>query len=392
MPVERPQFQRIPATSAALPAGGTTVLRVGFVFAIYVIVSALVLNSFMQQWELLTDQRGSGFLGFVNHTANRPWVYRVLTPAVINAAADAIPPRAKLALEPLVMSSSHLLKFPRIRNTPAWTLEIAIKYHLAYLILFGCLLLSLVTLRFLTGALFFPPPSFQDFGPALALLLLPLTFIRGGYLYDFPELLLMGLAIACAVKRKWLLFYGVFILAILNKESDILLVLFFVVFALPTMPLRRLIAHVALQGAIGIAIICVVRHAFADHAGNSMQIHLGANLRHLMDPRNYLLFFDIYAPMIPVPRGFNVVSMPFVAWLMLYRWREKPRFARRLFVLTASVNVPLFLFGGYKDELRNLSMMFPAVYFLGFHTLCALYAWPSREAAACVRGERGGET
>jgi hypothetical protein len=379
-----------PAARASAPSLRDGTLRWGLLCLIYVIVSALVLNTFMERWELMTDSQGNGFIGYVNRTANRPWIYRVLTPALVNAAFEAIPPQARRALDPLVMERSHLLKFPRIRNTPAWTPDIAIKYHLTYFFLFACLVAALFAYRYLTGALFAPAAVFQDFAPALGLLLLPLTFLHGGYLYDFPELMFMGLALVCIVQRKWLLYYPVLLLAILNKEADVLLILFFVAAMVRSMPRGRFLAHVAAQGALGIAVLVAVRQAYAGHVGSAMQFHLDTNLRYLAVPQNYLRVFDVYAPLIPVPRGFNILTLLFLAALVGYRWREKPPFLKRLFVLTTSAAVPLFLWGGFKDELRNLSLMFPAIYLLGFHALHDVYA-RARPAGTSLGTGSGGQ-
>lgn len=353
-------------------------MRGAFLVLIYVVVSGLVLNSFMEQWELITANRGNGFLGLMNRTAEKPWIYRVLTPAIVNGATAALPARVKHALEPVVMEQSHLLKFPKIRNTPDWTVDNAIKYHLAYFFMFGCLFLSLFLIRALTGALFSPPPAFQDFGPVLGVLLLPLTFSRGGYMYDFPELLFMSVLTLCAVRRRWVLYYVLFILAILNKESDVFLILFFMAFAYREMSRRAFAAHLAVQAVLGFSLLVLLRHAYANHGGFDMQFNLPTNIRYLLRPASYLMFFDVYAPMIPVPRGFNLLSLVFLAYLVSYKWSEKPPAVRRLLVLTTAVNVPLFLWGGYKDELRNLSLIFPAVYLLGFHTLREAYAQGGR--------------
>jgi hypothetical protein len=343
-----------PTAQAVAPTVRDGALRWGFLCLIYVIVSAVVLNTFMERWELTTDSEGNGFIGYVNRTANRPWIYRVLTPTLVNFAFEAIPRQARQALEPLVMEQSHLLKFPRIRNTPAWTPDIALKYHLTYF--------------------------FQDFAPVLGLLLLPLTFLHGGYLYDFPELMFMGLALVCIVQRRWLLYYPIFLLAVLNKEANVLLILFFVAAMVRSMPRGKFLTHLAAQCALGIAVLVLVRQVYAGHAGTPMQFHLATNLRYLAQPRNYLRVFDVYAPLIPVPRGFNILTLLFLAALVAYRWQEKPPFLKRLFVLTAVAAVPLFLWGGFKDELRNLSLMFPAIYLVGFHALHDVYtrACPAR--------------
>jgi hypothetical protein len=366
----------------AMPSGRAARAFVSlFLVFIYLAVSSLVLHVFMDQWELVSGNRGNGFLGLVDRTAVKPWIYRVLTPGIVNATTAAIPPTVKQAIAPLVMTRSHLLPYPKFRDTPDWTLDNAIKYHVAYFFMFACLFASLYAFRAATAAVFSPPRAWSDFAPAIATLLLPLTFLRGGYMYDFAELLLMGLATLFLARGRWWLFYPVLVLAILNKESNVLLVLFFAAFAWDRMPRRALFLHLGAQTLLGVGLVVALRQIYAGAPGLTMQFNLWRNLAFLLKPSSYFMFVDVYAPMIPAPRGFNLLTLALLAFLVGWRWREKPVALRRLLVLTAIFNLPLFLFGGYTDELRNLSFVFPAIYLLGFDTLFGVYSAPRAEAA-----------
>ncbi len=93
----------------------------------------------------------------------------------------------------------------------------------------------------------------------------------------------------------------------------------------------------------------------------------------LLDPRSYFMVFDIYLPLIPVPRGFHVISLAFVLFLMMHRWNAKPLQVRRLLIASSIAIVPLYLFGSAADEIRALSFMFMPLYLAGFHTVQSLY-------------------
>ena len=49
-------------------------------------------------------------------------------------------------------------------------------------------------------------------------------------------------------------------------------------------------------------------------------------------------------------------------------WRNKPLAIRLLLILAGLINLPLCVFFCYKDEYRNLSLMFPFLYLSAVHT------------------------
>ena len=59
--------------------------------AVYVFTAAFVLNAFMVQWGFRGENSPFGFERLLDHSAERPYVYRVLSPTVINAVAAVIP-------------------------------------------------------------------------------------------------------------------------------------------------------------------------------------------------------------------------------------------------------------------------------------------------------------
>src|SRR5258708_2340267 len=68
-----------------------SVAQSAFLALIYVIVSAFVLNAFVQRWDLGTDSKKNDFVTTMEYKTTRPFVYRVLVPFIVNTAAQAIP-------------------------------------------------------------------------------------------------------------------------------------------------------------------------------------------------------------------------------------------------------------------------------------------------------------
>src|SRR4051794_4029817 len=121
-----------------------------FLALIYLIVSAFVLNAFVQRWDLGTDSKKNNFVTTMNYNATRPFAYRVLVPFVVNTAASVIPDPVVHRFEDTLLHSTRLLPNVRIKDTPQWTAEVSLKYHLTYFFLFLCLFSLLYTARYLT--------------------------------------------------------------------------------------------------------------------------------------------------------------------------------------------------------------------------------------------------
>lgn len=347
------------------------IFRWVFLGLVYVFVAALVLGGFMERWGFRGDNRAFGFERMLDHSAERPYVYRVLSPAIINAGAALLPDALVSGNEGWWQRGTPLRRFRKPGES--WTLEKSVKWHVAYFYLFACLIGALLAARHLARVVCRAPPLFADFAPAVAALFLPLVFHLGAYLYDFPELLLMLLCLVALAHARSGWFYLLFLAAILNKESNVLLVVFFVAFQWDRLPWRRLLGHVAVQVAIGAMLLVSLRVLFSENGGATAFFSFPVNLVFWLTPSSYVTFFDSHAPLVPLPRGLNVVTLFTAGMLLFWAWDEKPREVRRLVVLSALVNLPLFLLFAALDELRNLSLMFPALYLAGCGTVLRVY-------------------
>jgi hypothetical protein len=307
----------------------------------------------------------------------------VLCPATVNVITAALPPHIKQVIADwLAGRSSRLLKYPKILNSPAWTLDVSIKYHLMYCLLFLSLFFILVVFRWLTRFLLGGSSLLSDLAPAIGMLFLPLTFFQGSYYYDFPELLFMGLLLVFMLKRNWLLYHLVFFLAVLNKESNALLLVFYAAMMFNAISRKEFWLHFLIQGLVGVAIVASLRFVFWNFPGTAVEYQLAHNLDYLFTLRSYRSFTDIYAPMVPVPTPLNILLLSFLFALVFYGWKRTPIRIRRLFLLSSIVIFPLVLFFGWIEEARVYSFMFPALYFIAVYSVVGLYGdRPAKEAS-----------
>ena len=136
-------------------------------------------------------------------------------------------------------------------------------------------------------------------------------------------------------------------------------------------------------------LVAVVRFAFRDAGGGATQPWFPLNVLFFLSPEWYAKFFTPFAPLIPIPRGINVISLAMVAFLLAWRWHDKAIELRRLLLANAALTIPLYLLFGFLDEIRALSMLFPALYLHGCWTLDDVYRRNDATAAAAERPAGG---
>jgi hypothetical protein len=351
-----------------------------FVFrtALYLIVAAIVLNTFMNRWGFRARSPRYGFKALITYSAHRPFAFRALTPAVINGVTALLPAsRLEQLVEwDLIRPQDDHPSLSAHRRF-GWGGHPVPEHYVAYLILWAVAFMSLVAIRRLTRLATGYAEAFVDWAPVIALLVLPLSLSRGGYLYDFPELLLVTTAIGLILERRWLLYYACFTLACLNKETAILLVVYCLALHWERMPRRRLLTHAGAHAMLGLPILAWQRFTFAPNPGANAEFQLWDNVRFLLSPAAWTRLWDPYGPLLPFPGPFNVLSIVLFGAAVFLFWREKPYRLRVAFVAMMAVLVPFLMLFGTLDEVRNLSLAFPMMYLLTCHTAARLYGMPS---------------
>lgn len=350
-----------------------------FVFrtALYLIVAAIVLNTFMNRWGFRGRSPRYGFKALITYEAHRPFAFRALTPAVINGVTTLLPASRlkELAEWDLTRAQDDHPSLSAHRRF-GWGGHPMPEQYVAYLILWPVVFLLLVAMRRLTRRARCFPDAFVDWAPVLALLALPLSFSRGGYVYDFPELLLMTVALGLLLEQRWLLYYVCFTLACLNKETAILLVVYCLALHWERMPRRRQMTHAGAHAVLGLPILAWQRLTFAANPGANAEFQLWDNVGFLLSSAPWTRFWDPYGPLLPFPGPFNVVSIVLFGAAVFLFWPKKPYHLRVAFVAMMSVLLPLFILFGTFDEVRNFSLIFPVAYLLACDTAARLYGMP----------------
>lgn len=178
------------------------------------------------------------------------------------------------------------------------------------------------------------------------------------YIYDFPHLFLITLALSLLVRKNWALYLVVFLFCCFNKETSILLVMVFFFYFLgdKRMDKSKFWKLLLIQMGIFVLVKGILTIIFMDNPGHFVEFHLyDYNLIRLrkIKPLEMLLW------------GSGAV------FLIFFHWLRKPRFLKvSLLMLIPLVSLTLLL--GFIDEWRDYYEVYPVLLLLVAHTVGSL--------------------
>ena len=299
----------------------------------------------------------ASFEGMMTGEAHRPFVTRVLVPWLTRGIAAVMPESVHVGAETLLDSGGSVGKLlTEYVTPPGFALEAIINLGLQLIRVLG----FAFAFRGLFRTVFEVTPLICGLMTLVALFgLTPMLFF--GYIYDLPNLFLTTLALYCIVRQQKAAYWVVFALAILNKESAVVLivpaVLLFWDFPHPS--LRKVVLGTAIQVGLFAAIRIPLALLYRDNPGEGFEYHL----------QDHIEMFRDY----PVLGILSVVVAAGMLLLVFRHWRKKPA-AALLGVLPGLLLLALFVLGGIAFEIR----IFYEVYAAGF--LCILFTFLARKS------------
>lgn len=102
------------------------------------------------------------------------------------------------------------------------------------------------------------------------------------YPYDLPTILFFCFALSSLLRRNFKLYYLFFVLALLNRETGIILSLVFLLVSSLNMPKPYLLLHLIIQGAIFMLITTSEHHIFLNNPGSAFEVQFYENVRELI--------------------------------------------------------------------------------------------------------------
>jgi hypothetical protein len=262
--------------------------------------------------------------------AYTPFVKRQLVPLVVRAGTACFPSSLQQWCRDAFAHSSIVKRL-------GWPPAYASEFLLSLLVMYGCVVSFLIVLRiFLTVTTGLT--SAEAHSAALMTgATLPFTFSGRLYLYDFAQLMLFTSGLILLFRKRWLLFYPVYILSCINKETSILLPIVFLCWKGRHIIRPQYFANLVSQFIIGGGIIFYIARIFQNNPGSNAYWMLERNLTLDFSPLAWMRLIIL------------LLGIVFAVW----RIRVAPLFLSRGFLATAPVLIVATLFFGYIDELRD---------------------------------------
>ncbi|MFC1770678.1 hypothetical protein ACFLZV_02215 [Candidatus Margulisiibacteriota bacterium] len=344
-----------------------------FTTFLFFTAAALVLNVFMSKG-FIDDSNQNTLAKTLAYKADRPWVFRVLMPMVINFSCRKVSTIIPENVKRSILTNSKIRnRLDNMGKRFGWKEQPGRKYYLTmYFLLWVVLVLTLFALQYLTREVYNCTFLQSVAGPVIGMLCYPLFFVGGGTLYDFADLFLIILCLVFLIKEKWIFYYLFFVIAILNKETNVLLLLFYWAYYFQKHDRQKIFFHTLVHLVLGLPVFVGLKLIFQANPGPNLPFHLFLNLPFFLKLKSYFLFNDIYAPLVPSPRGFNILSVFMFVFLIFYKWKEKPKGIRNIFSIIFILYMGLLVFFGNRDEIRIFTPVLPTLYLLCFYTVINL--------------------
>jgi len=308
----------------------------------YLIVAAIPLSVSIFR-PGITGYERAVFEDMIYGKAHKPFVKRQLVPLIVRGTTHLIPGPTKTFLQKK-FSQSKLI------NQLGWTPEYASEFLLALLIMYGSLIGFLVVLRLFILYFLNISSTLSHIAVLAVGLGLPCTFVYKVYIYDFTQLLLFTACLLLLYQQRWHLFYPIYILACLNKETSILLPVVFLSCFTTNALKRPGLWHLLSQIIIGLGIYSLIGYIFRDNPGGAIEWHLRHNIA-----RPFII------------SGFGklrlIIFILFIL-LSLSKLHQAPVFLKRSLIATLPPLMCLAFLFGHFDELRDYYEALPLIYTL----------------------------
>lgn len=175
-----------------------------------------------------------------------------------------------------------------------------------------------------------------------------LFILIGVKVYDVATVMFFAWALGLLARGKFDLYYLVFAIASINRETTFLLTLFFMVYFFRRLPLRQYLVGLIYQGVAYLVIKIGIMRIYADVPGEDAQWRpMEVLTGYIEDP----IWFAVL---------FLIAFCVFFA-IALYRWNEKPLFLRVAFLTMFPVLLILHIFLGYAYEIRVFVEVLPVL-------------------------------
>ncbi|MFA5376465.1 MAG: hypothetical protein WC455_12035 [Dehalococcoidia bacterium] len=286
----------------------------------------------------------------VDGTAHRPFIYRTLIPKCARLVERAVPHGISARVNSIADARGKYNN--RLSDTCKmlkWNPHRLSMYLIVIILQWMCLIGFAIIIRRLIKTIHNLPEFMADLLPVVALLLLTLGFVYGlGYIYDPSTLFFMTLGLYLIIKRRFMIFYPVLALALLNKETAFLLTVFFFLHELRLMRPGKLALHTIVQIALIVAIQSSIRWNFRFSPGSTLEYHLMDNI--LKSSKISLLY---------------IVTIFIIFWIPVKKgWASAPAFLRHSLIAGLVFLIPGWIMFCRLAEVRDFLEIYPIAFLI----------------------------
>jgi hypothetical protein len=301
---------------------GETLPLFGLILALYLLSSLLFTREYFSR---TIEWRQAPLEKMIAFEADTPFQYRVLAPLVIRLLVHItdVDPYSISKVLTVVWTFASLLAFRLLLR----------EFHSEVVSSFGAF--------FLVYALFWNHAVFGIWR-------MP---------FDLPGVLFFTIGLAALLRAKWSVFYVVFLLGAVNRETILFLTCAHMLLAFKgtgrTLPWK----HVSIQVGLWTVVRIVLTVVFRGNEGGQFQTQVGANIEHLSSG----------IATVPLLLSFGGLWVPALAG-----WKVMDERTRRLLLLAVPFVGMMFLVGNIH-ELRIYNELVPIVCMSALGVLLALF-------------------
>lgn len=226
--------------------------------------------------------------------------------------------------------------------------------------------LFLLFLAFRRYLAIFIPEQISRFASLALLYPLVWNYVLLGHIYwpyDIPGIFFFVAGLVCLVEGRWASYYPLFVLATLNRETSVFLILASLLIAWGRQAPRQIAGHLLVQAVLWLAIKALLNRLFAHNSGSFTD-----NMMH----NNWLLLTRFLHGNFSFLRFLLLVCG--AVWLLIpLAWRRQPVIFRRLLWI-----IPPFIAGmgvvGVLDEVRIYNELIPVLLAPAVFSVYAVFA------------------
>lgn len=341
-------------------------VRLAIQITAYLIAGFTILLS-IALWRGFYNYERIYFSDAIEGTAWRPFVYRRLVPETARLVGQLTPEPVKQRVVQSVEKGMRPHGFLFVGERPEYQFEyfIAVLINLFALTGMGIFIhLSVKTIYGFSDNICFLIALASYFG------LMPILFHYGPYFYDPLTLFTFSMAIYALLTKKRTIYYIAFLLALLNKETSLVLPFLFLITFWNSGALRwQLGIEAGLQLAAWGAWRFYLNSVYANNPGDVVEFHL------LEYNARFFSSFGI--------RQIRFWVIGLVAlYLVVADWRLKDSGLKKMITVMLIFFTPLHVSFALIDEFRGLLELYPVVFLLAIPTLNRLLRETSVHKAA----------